>query len=664
MRPPFRSIATVVSSTMLALVLTACGVSSPAAAGFVGSSGSSTGGSTGGGSTPSTVAISVSGAATVALGEQSQYTATVTGSSDATVAWSVNGISGGDASVGAISSSGLYAAPANTPGSGTVTITAASVADPTTAQSLVVGLTTPAPPIQPVVTISLSGSTSVTLGTTSQYAATVAGSTETEVTWSVEGVAGGNAAVGTISATGLYTAPAKSSNTGTVTITAASVADSSKSQSLAVNLIAPPPTPPAPVVSVTLSGAASVMLGNSSKYAAMVTGSTNTGVIWTVNGIQGGGAAVGTISTSGVYKAPAKQPQPSTVKITATSAADNSKAQTLAVAITTPPPAPSSPTVTLSLSGPSSVTLGATGQFKAAVTGGTNTAVNWSVNGLVGGNGSEGAISSSGLYTAPGTMPAASTVTITATSVADSTVSKSLVTTLAVPPPPPPPPSRIPMNAVSSGDLNASRAWQWNHDPGTPGSSQGSTVYPVPNLTLDNSAREFYMNYSGHGGEIYHVSFGHDTNATHFVYDAYVYIEDPSQLQNLEMDMNQVMADGRTVILGFQCASGSGTWEYTLITNGSTHWHASNVACKVKNWTAKTWHHVQIASHRDASGNVGYDWVNLDETYSNLLNATGNSAASLGWAKGDLLINLQFDGSSAASGTITAYTDKVIVYRW
>ena len=172
------------------------------------------------------------------------------------------------------------------------------------------------------------------------------------------------------------------------------------------------------------------------------------------------------------------------------------------------------------------------------------------------------------------------------------------------------------------------------------------------------------MNYSGHGGEIYHVSFAHDTNATHFVYDAYVYIEDPSQLQNLEMDMNQVMADGRTVIFGFQCASGSGTWEYTLVANGGTHWHPSNVACKVKNWTGKTWHHIQIASHRDASGNVGYDWVNLDETYSDLQNATGNSAQSLGWAKGDLLINLQFDGSSAASGTITAYADKIIVYRW
>jgi hypothetical protein len=261
-------------------------------------------------------------------------------------------------------------------------------------------------------------------------------------------------------------------------------------------------------------------------------------------------------------------------------------------------------------------------------------------------------------------MPSASAVTITATSMADHSISKSLVTTLAAPPPTLAPTSRIPANAISSGDLNASRNWQWNHDPGTPGSSQGSTVYPVPNLSPDNSAREFYMNYTGYGGEIYHVSFGQDTNATHFIYDAYVYIDNPSQLQNLEMDMNQVMADGRTVILGFQCASGSGTWEYTLIANGSPHWHPSNVACKVRNWTAKTWHHVQIASHRDASGNVGYDWVNLDETYSNLQSATGNSAVSLGWAKGDLLINLQFDGSSAASGTITAYTDKVIVYRW
>jgi hypothetical protein len=182
-------------------------------------------------------------------------------------------------------------------------------------------------------------------------------------------------------------------------------------------------------------------------------------------------------------------------------------------------------------------------------------------------------------------------------------------------------------------------------------------------MSADNAARQFYATYSAHGGEIYHISFGTDTNATHFVYDAYVYIDDPTQLANLEMDMNQVMADGRTVILATQCSSYSRSWEYTTV-SGGTHWHASNIPCNVKTWTAKTWHHVQIASHRDAAGIATYDWIGFDGTYTDFQNATGNSAQSLGWAKGDLLINFQLDGSSAASGAMTAYTDKLIVYRW
>src|SRR5258708_2116412 len=60
---------------------------------------------------------------------------------------------------------------------------------------------------------------------TQQFAATVTGTTNVAVTWSVDGVAGGNAQFGTISATGLYTAP---SIAGNHTITATSVADSSK----------------------------------------------------------------------------------------------------------------------------------------------------------------------------------------------------------------------------------------------------------------------------------------------------------------------------------------------------------------------------------------------------------------------------------------------------
>jgi hypothetical protein len=216
---------------------------------------------------------------------------------------------------------------------------------------------------------------------------------------------------------------------------------------------------------------------------------------------------------------------------------------------------------------------------------------------------------------------------------------------------------------VTAGDLDGADNWEWNHDPGTPGSSKGSSLYPVTSPSLDNAARGFFVTYSDHGGEIYHLSFAKDTTVSNFVYDTYIYLEEPSQIENIEMDMNQVMSDGRTVILATQCAGTSGTFEYTTISNGGTHWHPSNIPCNPKNWTAKTWHHVQIATHRDDSGNVTYDWVNLDGTATNFKNASGPSAEKLGWAMGDLLLNFQLDGAGS-SGSITAYIDELTIHRW
>ena len=131
------------------------------------------------------------------------------------------------------------------------------------------------------------------------------------------------------------------------------------------------------------------------------------------------------------------------------------------------------------------------------------------------------------------------------------------------------------------------------------------------------------MTYSARGGELYSLHFGTDTTATHFVYDTYVYVVDPSQLANLEMDINDVMADGRTVILGTQCSTYSKTWEYTAIVNGRSGWHSSNLPCNPTAWAAKTWHHIQIASHRDSNGVATYDWVSFDGTYSDFQGAVG-----------------------------------------
>ncbi len=64
---------------------------------------------------------------------------------------------------------------------------------------------------------------------TQQFAASVSGSSG--VTWSVDGVPGGNATVGTISAAGLYSPP---STAGTHTVTATSVANSTESASASI----------------------------------------------------------------------------------------------------------------------------------------------------------------------------------------------------------------------------------------------------------------------------------------------------------------------------------------------------------------------------------------------------------------------------------------------
>jgi hypothetical protein len=78
----------------------------------------------------------------------------------------------------------------------------------------------------PASTVSVSPvEPSVTFSQTQQFTATVNGVTSTDVTWSVDGVVGGNSKAGTIDAAGLYTPPAVA---GTHQITATSSAEQSQ----------------------------------------------------------------------------------------------------------------------------------------------------------------------------------------------------------------------------------------------------------------------------------------------------------------------------------------------------------------------------------------------------------------------------------------------------
>ena len=88
-----------------------------------------------------------------------------------------------------------------------------------------------------------------------------------------------------------------------------------------------------PVSAVTVSPtSASLALGATQQFSVTVTGSSNTAVTWSVNGVPGGNPNVGTISNSGLYAAPALL-SPGSVSVIATSQADSSKQASASVAV-------------------------------------------------------------------------------------------------------------------------------------------------------------------------------------------------------------------------------------------------------------------------------------------------------------------------------------------
>jgi hypothetical protein len=190
---------------------------------------------------------------------------------------------------------------------------------------------------------------------------------------------------------------------------------------------------PAQAISVLVTpSTASVVVGQVKQFSDAVTGTTDTKVTWGVVG----GAADGTISSGGLYVAPAKVPTPANVTITATSQADASKSGSATVTITSQ----SSSTVAVSPSA-ARVEVFTTQQFSATINGQPSSAVTWQVDGSTGGSTTNGTISASGLYSAPHSISnslipsndAPVTVRITAVSTANTSNTGTATVTLTVP---------------------------------------------------------------------------------------------------------------------------------------------------------------------------------------------------------------------------------------
>jgi hypothetical protein len=171
----------------------------------------------------------------------------------------------------------------------------------------------------------------------------------------------------------------------------------------------PPPTPVTVAVSPSNPG---IVSSAAVQFTAAVTGTGNTRVLWSIS------PALGSINpTTGVYTAPVVT-STQTVTVMATSIADPTVKGSTFVTVN-PATAPQPITVGVTPA-TSTIQSSGTAQFTATVSGTPNTAVTWSISPALGG------ISSSGLYTAP-VVTSPQTVIVTATSVAN-TASKGTST--------------------------------------------------------------------------------------------------------------------------------------------------------------------------------------------------------------------------------------------
>ncbi len=313
--------------------------------------------------------------ATVALGSSMNFTGTVVGISNTSLTWDVNGITGGNSSVGTIiASSGAgsgnagqatYTAPVSLPSSNPVIIRVRSTVNPNDAATALVTVgSTP-------VSIQVSP-TSATLSVVHRetFQAQVLNSSDTAALWEVNNISGGNSTVGQIciaasnpcepatsAVTGSvdYLAPQAVPSPNPVKITAVSDADPTKTATSAVTIL------PHDIVSVSPPSAA-VSPGARVLFSASVAGTMNQQVTWNVAGVGcgGTGAPCGTIDATGLYLASAAAPVPNTLSVVATSADDTGRAASAAVTVS------NQPTIISLL--PSSATAGAAG-FSLLVSG-------------------------------------------------------------------------------------------------------------------------------------------------------------------------------------------------------------------------------------------------------------------------------------------------------
>ena len=408
------------------------------------------------------------------------------------VTWSVNGIPGGNPTVGTIDAKGLYTAPATLPNPNFARVTATSVAAPSVSATELVTLYNPIPSITSIspTTVSVGGLTLTVIGRGFAKGAQVlfAGAVLQTVFVSPT----------QLTATGTITR----AQVGNVQIAVNNPDPGSVRSATAANLKVTAPFP----VQLALSPTNAVLqAGTSLQFRVAVPGTTSGDFAWLADGVVGGTSASGTVSPLGEYTPPPAVTSATSVVLTARSKSDPSES---ASAIVTVLPAPAPVTISISPS-TAKVQTGQSRQLTATVIGTPNSGVSWLVNGIGSGNSAIGTISSTGMYTAPQFESSVPMVTITAKSLYNpGSSAEATITLIAATPTAPSGAGAIYyVNASSGSDSNngTSTATPWQ----TVSKVNGSRFKPGDTILFnrgDTWREQLNVSFSGTAGRP--IAFG------------------------------------------------------------------------------------------------------------------------------------------------------------
>ncbi len=232
-----------------------------------------------------TISISPT-SATVRLDSTRQFSRSISGTSNTNVTWAVNGVTGGNATVGTISTSGLYRPPANMPSPATVTVRVTSVANTTKFAQATVNLQYPVPTISTVEPgdLNIGNHTLVVKGTKYYPGASI--------------LLQSNAVTTQFIGAGELRAAVSLPNAQQYCVVVANpTPNAGNSSSKCFTVRAP--------IRVTTSPLTSTVRGGATRaFTASVSNTNSRTVDWLVNEVLGGNTSVGTIGTDGVYTAP------------------------------------------------------------------------------------------------------------------------------------------------------------------------------------------------------------------------------------------------------------------------------------------------------------------------------------------------------------------------